>query len=139
MHSCVCSTGVVHVSYSLSRICSYHSGVNVGEIVACSSAPASASHLCTVGCQIISVHSSSMNATGLNFLLIVSLLWVYPRWILLASAIFVLSLTWLLSVSCTYGMRFLSPHSRQLRGIRYGSSWSLLGKFYSNEFPYYRV
>ena len=28
-----------------------------------------------------------MNATGLNFLLIVSLLWVYPRWILLASAI----------------------------------------------------
>ena len=75
------------MSYSLSHICSYHSGVNVGEIVACSSAPASASHLCTVGCQVISVHSSSMNATGLNFLLIVSLLWVYPRWILLASAI----------------------------------------------------
>jgi len=64
----------------------YHSGVNVGDIVACSSAPANASHLCTTGCHVISVHSSSMNATGCSLLLIVSLLWAYPWCILLALA-----------------------------------------------------
>ena len=67
--------------------CCYHSGVKFGVIVSCSSAPASASHLCTTGCHIISVQSAFICATGCSFLLSRLLLCSYPCCVLLVCSI----------------------------------------------------